>query len=1188
MHFIGDFHIHSSYSRATSKDLIPENLDYTARCKGISVIGTGDFTHPGWIADLEEKLQPAEEGLFTLKDEFYIKTQNEFASDNIKPSEDTKTRFLLTAEISSIYKAGDRVRKVHNVIFAPNFAAVHRIQKKIEILGGNIRSDGRPILGLDSRDLLELCLEADERILFVPAHIWTPWFSVLGSKSGFDSIEECFRDLSGHIHALETGLSSDPPMNWACSFLDDYTLISNSDAHSTAKLGREANLFDTGLSYPEITEAISGGAAAGFRGTIEFFPQEGKYHFDGHRKCNVCWTPLETLQHNDVCPVCGRKVTIGVLNRVAQLADRTDVHGDSSKSNRLPFFSLIPLKEILGELERCGSESKKVQARYEECLSHLGPELNILLNIAIDDIARTEGADLAEAIRRMRSRQVEVTAGYDGEYGHISVKNLHIPLPTDDTGPSLFTAADSSENSDEITRKRHDTRDSAIDIPTLPLIDFDLAEYREEKKKAEKISQEAVSQTISPTINTMPNKAINTEMNTEQEAAVSCSDSHSLIIAGPGTGKTRTVVEKIVRLVSSGAAPEKIFAITFANKAAGELRERLTAAGFESENTLDEEKKNTGKIRVFTFHSLGLALLKPHITTLGRNIGFFIIDDIEKDALLASQTQLPIRERKALIRYASRVKNGIQPIPQENSEDQETQIQYEKFRLYQNILKKNNAFDYDDLVYLPVRLFEKVPKFLTEYAQRIRYLIVDEYQDINPIQYTLLRLISTEAVVCAVGDPNQSIYGFRGGSPEFIRRFPNDFSGTRIFSLSQSYRCPDTVLRASGQILGNNENLLSGRRVGVKIHIVKTASAASEAEGIARDIETKTGGMGFFSFDSGVTDVGIDPNIKKGRNSGRKHREEASIKMQNAGRTQEPEDIEEETALSDIAILCRTSMQMPTIEKAFRDHRIPFRTVHTESIFDTEPYRSFLNFVRYILLKEQQKRQKMDVVDSSEMNSRKINQERLYFPGEIRNINKKELRLLSLPATRRETIELFCSLAVWDKENARKDVTVPTESSGPEKCTDSIQVDDLEDEIRLYWPDNSDGQNFVERARLASGGDRYDSRMQTVTLMTIHASKGLEFDTVYIPGCEDGLLPYSISGDGIDIEEERRLLYVAMTRAKRQLTISCAGVRSIFGKTRKQQESPFLSAIEKALLDRRELETVHKSKKTDTQLSLFD
>ena len=309
MSFIADLHIHSYYSRATSKQLNLEHLHKWAQLKGITVVATGDFTHPKWLDELEEKLEPAEDGLFRLKDEFANQTQADVFKTCVNP-----VRFILSAEISNIYKKNDRVRKNHNVVMAPSFKAARRIQAKLDKIG-NIHSDGRPILGLDAKDLLDIVLQSDDLSCLIPAHIWTPWFSALGSKSGFDSIEECYEELTPHIFAVETGLSSDPPMNWRVSSLDKFTLVSNSDAHSPQKLAREANIFKCEMSYPAMLDAMKVGTGDVFGGTIEFYPEEGKYHLDGHRKCNIRMTPEETIANKGICPVCGKKVTVGEIGR---------------------------------------------------------------------------------------------------------------------------------------------------------------------------------------------------------------------------------------------------------------------------------------------------------------------------------------------------------------------------------------------------------------------------------------------------------------------------------------------------------------------------------------------------------------------------------------------------------------------------------------------------------------------------------------------------------------------------------------------------------------------------------------------------------------------------------------------------------------------------------------------------------
>ncbi len=412
MKYYADLHIHSHYSRATSKDLNLEHLNLWAQLKGIQVVGTGDFVHPKWMAELEEKLEPAEEGFFRLKKQ-YAKATQSFVPDSCQG----EVRFMLTVEISNIYKRHDKVRKVHNLIWAPDFQSAKKIQAKLGTIG-NIKSDGRPILGLDSKDLLEITLESHPMSLFVPAHIWTPWFSALGSKGGFDSMEEAFGDLKDHIYAVETGLSSDPLMNWRLKQLDNYVLVSNSDAHSAPKLGREANLFDTEFSYRGIHDALKDKNNRGLVSTVEFFPEEGKYHYDGHRDCKTRLHPTETIKNKGLCPVCGKPVTVGVMARVEELADRPE--GEKAPRFR-PYKSVIPLPEIIAEAKGAGVNTKGVQESYQQMLDSVGSEFYILMDAPIEEIRRKSGEVMAESITRMRAGEVSIAAGYDGEFGVIKI-----------------------------------------------------------------------------------------------------------------------------------------------------------------------------------------------------------------------------------------------------------------------------------------------------------------------------------------------------------------------------------------------------------------------------------------------------------------------------------------------------------------------------------------------------------------------------------------------------------------------------------------------------------------------------------------------------------------------------------------------------------------------------------------------
>ena len=406
--FYADLHLHSKYSRATSRDLDLEHLFLWAKKKGVQVLGTGDFTHPAWRAELKEKLIPAEPGLFKLREEIQKSLERQYRMPPGKPA-----RFLLEVEVSTIYKMESKTRKVHHLLYAPDWEKADQLVARLAKIG-NLQADGRPTLGLDSRDLLEITLQSGDGCHLVPAHVWTPWFSALGSKSGFDAIEECYGDLAPHIFAIETGLSSDPLMNRRVSSLDRFALVSNSDAHSPGKVGREATVFHTEMNYPAIMKALQ--TREGFGGTAEFFPEEGKYHLDGCRHCGVRLRPEETEACGAYCKGCGKPVTVGVMSRVEELADR-------SQSALLPkdpgFSSLVPLVEILSEIEGAGTNSKKVQRIYEKVLGSVGSEMFVLSSAPLDEVEKACSLLLAEALRRMRQGEVLREAGYDGKPGVI-------------------------------------------------------------------------------------------------------------------------------------------------------------------------------------------------------------------------------------------------------------------------------------------------------------------------------------------------------------------------------------------------------------------------------------------------------------------------------------------------------------------------------------------------------------------------------------------------------------------------------------------------------------------------------------------------------------------------------------------------------------------------------------------------
>ncbi len=410
MKFVADLHIHSKYSRAVSKNMVLEELDRWADDKGILVMGTGDFTHPQWFKELKKKLEPAEPGLFQLKKDLKLKTmKGTFA----------ETRFLLSVEISCIYSRGGKTRRVHHIVMAPDLETAEKINAQLSWVG-KLASDGRPILGLDSEELAKIVFTANPDAVIVPAHAWTPWFSVFGSMSGFDSLEECFGKYANKIFAIETGLSSDPPMNWRVPALDKIALISNSDSHSLQRIGREANVFNTELSYKGIMDAIRSLDPKKFLYTIEFFPEEGKYHYDGHRACGVVMPPKESKKLKDKCPKCGKKMTIGVVYRIDQLADPKRPEGYQDPK-RVPYKNLVTLDSIIGEALDVGKATKSVMKEYEKLIKAFNSEFNILLNVPVKEIAAASKPEIAEGVERMREGKLTIKPGYDGEFGVIKI-----------------------------------------------------------------------------------------------------------------------------------------------------------------------------------------------------------------------------------------------------------------------------------------------------------------------------------------------------------------------------------------------------------------------------------------------------------------------------------------------------------------------------------------------------------------------------------------------------------------------------------------------------------------------------------------------------------------------------------------------------------------------------------------------
>lgn len=404
MRVIADLHFHSKYSRAVSpKMVIPEIMTW-ANYKGLNLVGTCDFTHPLWFSDLKKYLEPLGNGLF-------------------RPKGEKSPRFMLTAEVSSIYSQGGKGRRIHNLIFAPSFETAEKINQKLGTIG-NLYSDGRPILGISAKDLVKLVLDIDPEAIVIPAHAWTPWFSLFGSKSGFNTIEECYGEMGKYIYAIETGLSSDPEMNWRLSALDKISLISNSDSHSLPNLGREANIFnveDENYDYNYICEIIKAKNPKYFSATVEFYPEEGIYHYDGHRNCNATRLhPNDAIKINNICPVCHKPLTIGVLHRVEELADRPEGY---LPKNFPASIHLVPLQEIIAESKGVAKTSVKVQEEYLKIIQTVGNEFSVLMDLNEQDLKSQIDPKIAEGIINVRQNKVKAIPGYDGVYGIVKVFN---------------------------------------------------------------------------------------------------------------------------------------------------------------------------------------------------------------------------------------------------------------------------------------------------------------------------------------------------------------------------------------------------------------------------------------------------------------------------------------------------------------------------------------------------------------------------------------------------------------------------------------------------------------------------------------------------------------------------------------------------------------------------------------------
>jgi DNA helicase II / ATP-dependent DNA helicase PcrA len=1085
MRFYADLHVHSKYSRATSSDCDLAHLSAWARRKGIAVIGTGDFTHPAWRAELRENLVEAEPGLYRLRDPL-----ERAVAAEVEPPCRAPTRFMLSVEIATIYKKGPRTRKIHHLVYVPDFASADRLVKALSRIG-NLNADGRPILGLDSRDLLEEVLSSGEGSYLVPAHIWTPWFSVLGSKAGFDAVEECYGDLAPHIFALETGLSSDPPMNWRISALDRYRLVSSSDAHSPPKLGREASIFDGPLDYFAMRRALETGA--GFGGTLEFFPEEGKYHLDGHRACGVRLSPEETKACGEVCPVCKRGLTVGVLHRVAELADRAEGARPEGAGG---FENLLPLPEVLGELCGVGAASKVVQRSYAGLLARLGPELFILAEAEVEAIDRVGPPLLAEAVLRMRRGQVIRDAGYDGEYGTIRL------FTKDELSRRLVVAPLFAEAPREEAGARAATS-AALPAPGRgPSIT--------EGATAEAASAEAPAEGA-------PTTGVLATLDPDQRAAASITEGALLILAGPGTGKTRTLTHRIAHLVAErGVSPSACLAVTFTRRAADEMRERLRAL-------LGEDGD---RVPTLTFHALGLSILREfHVDPAAAGgeppRAFAVADERERTRLLVDRLGVNERKAESLLSAIGRFKQaGIDRAAARALPEGmlvEGSLVDRAFAAYEEGLAAGARWDFDDLVTLAVRLLDARPDVLAELRLRYRYVAIDEYQDIDERQYQLARLLvggdTGAGNLCAIGDPDQAIYGFRGADVGFFLRFREAFPEARVARLTRNYRSTSAIVEAALAVIAPAPTLGERRLVaraagGGRVALGEGATARGEADLVAQTIERMMGGASFFALDSG------------------------RITAATAGG---------DHAFSDFAVLYRSEAQSHALAEALARSGMPFQRRSHRRLGE----RAAVTALAEALCASRPSR-----------------------PLDAR-LREAAARL------REEVARASPPSPLLPGEAAARGLPRAGEDSQGE-AREAIEEADVDAALELLAPlaarSDHDLAQFLSELSISAEVDAWDPRADRITLLTLHASKGLEFRVVILVGCEDGILPLRFGGDEDEaaLIEERRLFYVGMTRARERLFFTWARERRRGGEVARTELSPFVRAIPAPLLERAE------------------
>ena len=1156
MNFIADLHIHSRFSRATSKALNARHLAAWARCKGISVLGTGDFTHPQWRAELGEQLELDEaSGLYRLKGE--PEQLDVMAGGAMQGGDAQGPLFMLQAEISSIYKRHGKVRKVHNLIFMRTLEDAAKLSQRLEQIG-NLHSDGRPILGLDSRDLLEIMLECSDDAVMIPAHVWTPWFALFGSKSGFDRLTDCYGDLSDHIFALETGLSSDPDMNRLVSQLDGYALVSNSDAHSGANLGREANLFDGRPSYAGMFAALRAAARrqpqdsldCRFLGTMEFYPDEGKYHLDGHRACNVVLEPRESRALGNICPVCGKPLTVGVLHRVWELADREEPAQLALEPEARP---LIPLAEVVGEIVGAGVASRKVQERYGRLLRELGPELDILCRMPEAEV-RAHWEPLGEAVARMRRGQVFRQGGYDGEYG---VVRVFTPEELADIRGTGRGAGRDSLPGLKPGRPRKVSASGAdvgagtgTDATASTAVDVKVRQKKASSVSMLDLMKERPSQHAAKLDEKQTPQSASVGFSDEQQAALTAGPGPVLVQAGPGAGKTRVLIGRMQHLLDQGIPPHRLLAVTFTRRAANEMQQRLAAA-------LPRMRGNLPCCD--TMHGIAWGRMRAAMQSQERAC-MLLGDDAAQQLFRAANPQLATRQASELWRQFTLARECQRPL--------DDPAVAQAAALYAQRKSERPGLLYVDYADLLDWWLEHVAAMPPD--QLPQHVLVDEVQDLSPVQLAILRrlLPGDGKGFFGIGDPDQAIYGFRGVSGQSESSLRAVWPDLSVFCLGRSFRSSQDVLNMARSLLHNKGQcgpLTAARQLSAQLRLFSAPDQQAEIRWVTRRVQALLGATAHTLLDQHLSSA-------------------------------EAHELDGTLAPGDIAVLVRLRAQIAPLRAALEQAGIPCAAPAEDAFWQDAACARLL------------------AMAATHCGLGPLAQSLAAATG---------LQEVPAPATAGAADAVTSTIAAGLADTAAAAAAVTASGATGMAGSPLLPVtpfgagaslpapEALEPwlkqqawageplvagrawrELKRVWKTHGNWTEFLAHLGWLQEAEMVRGKAEHVQIMTMHASKGLEFQAVFLPGLEDGLLPLrkdllfgagsessATSGDRTpsapvspvspvspvapqaDEDEERRLLYVALTRAARALFVSHSARRMLYGKSLALLPSPFLEQI---------------------------